>query len=149
LISVSVGLNIPAAVAGFTRFRAGAFRHDRPQDVVEASTTATPLLLDSWWKHWPTHVVVETLTAARLGVPESVVGQVVDTAVSDGGVKIASPSGFVALKLFGGTMQDEADIVELIKVKRIDLSEFSLDSVRLMTFDDLKVISDRERLAYG
>jgi len=77
------------------------------------------------------------ITAASLDVPEEIVERVFATAIENCGVKIASPAGFVALKLFCSSMQDKADIVAMLRAGGVDVSDFALHPDRISTLDAL------------
>jgi hypothetical protein len=50
------------------------------------------------------------------------------------GVRVASESGLVVIKLFRLSRQDEADIVALIKTDRVDVSGFPLPAEKMAAF---------------
>ena len=130
--------DVPTDVRGFERLSTSSPR-TRPYQGGECL-----------FRHRTSGIQVDALEPEDLDVPVAVLATVFETAILDNGVRIASASGLVAMKLFGRLrLQDQADIVDLIKTGRIDLTEFSLDSATLKAFDELKEISDRERLAYG
>ena len=81
--------DVPKAVGGFSRIRSG-FQHNR------------------------THIRVDIFTPPSINVPRDVVEQVMRTATRSNGIRVASASGLVALKLFRLGMRDKADIVGLI-----------------------------------
>lgn len=62
----------------------------------------------------------------RLGteitVPKDITEQVARTAIVSDGVAVASESGLVALKLYRQSFQDRADVVAVIKTRRVDLT---------------------------
>jgi hypothetical protein len=60
------------------------------------------------------------------------------TANVNSGIRIASPSGLVAAKLLRLSYQDKADIEQLAKVCKIDLTPFPLTTEQLQEFDKLK-----------
>lgn len=64
------------------------------------------------FSHGATGVKVDLFTPALLGIPLDVARKVVRTALVDD-VRIASPSGLVALKLYRLNSQDKADIAAL------------------------------------
>lgn len=86
---------VPASVPGFKRHRTGAFQENQTQ------------------------VEVEFVTASSVGIPETVVHKVIETAHSVDGLKVCSLAGLVVLKLFGSRstkrhFQDLADIQKLL-----------------------------------
>lgn len=112
---------IPSQVDGFKRTRPGAFQHNN------------------------THVEVEVLAAEAINLPQELVQKVFDTAVNANGVKIASKSGIVALKLSADRkgakgMQDKADIINLIASGGVDITDFSqyLTQQAITTYDVLQ-----------
>lgn len=76
------------------------------------------------FQHNQTHVKVEVLSANFLKISEQLVKKVIETSVESNGMKIASKSGLVALKLQRGKLQDQADIVALIQTGGVDLTPF-------------------------
>jgi len=84
------------------------------------------------WIHKSTQVEVELLTPEFLKMSKTVVEQVIATANDISGIKIASPSGLVALKLCANRYKDRADIVELIKYQPSEI-ENNIGSYDLTT----------------
>ena len=82
---------IPDHIPGFKHIRSHAFQHNK------------------------THVEVEVLSPTHLGIPEGLVKKIIETAETSNGIKIASPSGLIALKLQRGDRRDQADIEQLLK----------------------------------
>ena len=108
--------DIPTAVPGFKRIRPHAFQHIK------------------------THVEVELLTPEFINTPKNLIKQVMDSSTMSNGVRVASASGIVVLKLGRLSMQDKADIIALIKTKRVsDLTEFSLPPEKMQAFQELCV----------
>jgi hypothetical protein len=105
--------DIPNEVDGFQRLHAGGFQDRR------------------------TGVKVDVFTPETINVPSDVVERVFRTAVQSDGMRIASPSGLVALKLFRLRMQDKADIVELIKAANVSLEGFPLSDDQLHAYGEL------------
>lgn len=105
---------IPSSVDGFRRHRQGAFEHKR------------------------TGVEVETIAPETINVSPALIQQVIDSAVWSEGIRIASASGLVALKLQRYSRQDQADIVALIATGRVDISGFYLTSDQRQRFEELK-----------
>src|ERR1039457_3999829 len=93
--------DIPINVPNFKHHRAGAFQHNK------------------------THVEIETITPQSINTPIEVVQAIFDTSEIHSGVKVASPSGLVALKLGRFSEQDRADIGTLIDYTIIDISQFN------------------------
>jgi hypothetical protein len=105
---------IPYAVRGFTRTATGEFRHDRTQ--VEM------------------HVAIPL----SIGVPNEIAEQVIRTANRSNGIRVATASALVAMKLFGPRrVQDEADVVALIKTGQVDLSGWPLPPERVSAYEGL------------
>lgn len=92
---------IPPQIPGFKRTRDHAFQHNK------------------------THVEVEVLSPSFLHLPPDLIKQVVDTSKDVGGMKIASRSGLVALKLQRNSRQDQADIEQLIQSGDVDLAPYA------------------------
>lgn len=91
---------IPDSIPGFKRVRPHSFQHNK------------------------THVEVKVLSASFLDVPQGLVQQVSKDAVESSGMRIASKSGLVALKLQRGRRQDQADIEQLIASGGVDLTPY-------------------------
>lgn len=108
--------DVPDDIPGFKRIRSHAFQHNK------------------------THVEVEVLSARFLGIPDGLVKQVVNTAVESNGMKVASRSGLVALKLQRGELQDQADIDQLVKTGDVDLTPYSewLTDEQMAAFEKIK-----------
>lgn len=87
------------------------------------------------FQHNETHVEVKVLNVKFLGIPKGLVEKVVETAVESNGIKIASKSGIVALKLQRARRQDQADIEQLIESGGVDLAPFepwlTLDQIKM------------------
>lgn len=62
------------------------------------------------FRHNRTGVEVNVLTPAAIGVPSEVAAEVARTTTMSDGVRVASESGLVALKLFRRSRQEEADL---------------------------------------
>ncbi len=106
---------IPAAMEGFRRLRSNAF------------------------EHLQTGVEVEVVSPATINIGMGLARAVFETAVMTNGIRVASPSGLVALKLQRLHAIDEADIVQLIQTGAIELSAFSLTDGQLAAFARLQV----------
>jgi len=103
----------PEAIPGFYRTTSGIFEHLR------------------------THVQVNIVSPSSMSVPEEIAEQVIVAATRSNRIRVATPSGLVALKLFRFSAQDCADIIALIKTGRVDLSGFPLPPEKLVAFDAL------------
>jgi len=90
------------------------------------------------FQHNLTHVEVETVTPKSINVPIEIAQTVFDTAIINNNIKIASPSGLVALKLFRFNRLDQADIESLIINTDIDLSQFNLPVELLKKYNKIK-----------
>lgn len=90
------------------------------------------------FQHNLTHVEIETVTPESINVPIEIVEKVFDTAIISDNIKIASPSGLVALKLFRFNRQDQADIENLIINTDIDLNQFNIPINLLMKYNKIK-----------
>ena len=110
--------DVPEAVPGFTPTIGGGFRHDR------------------------TPVEVNIATPSSIGVPPEVAEQVFLTATLSNRIRVATPSGLVTIKLFGlRRVQDDADIVALIKTRRVDLTGWPLTPAIVAAFGGLVEIA--------
>jgi len=89
------------------------------------------------FRHRETGVEVHVATSTAIGVPSQVAEEVAQTAMLSDGVRVASESGLVAMKLFRRSRQDEADIVALIKTGRVDLTRFPLTPDKMSAFREL------------
>lgn len=107
---------IPTNIPGFKKIRPHTFQHN------------------------DTHVEVEVLSADFLHLPIDLINKVIKTAVVSNGMKIASKSGLVALKLQRGKLQDQADIVNLIATGGVDITPYSkwLTPKQVELFDKLQ-----------
>ena len=83
---------IPKEVIGFKRTRPSAFQHNE------------------------THVEIELVTSQLVGISHELTQKVFDTSLISDNIKIASPTGLVALKLHRFSRQDQADIEQLVKI---------------------------------
>lgn len=110
--------DIPEKVNGFKRTRPSAFQHNK------------------------THVEVEVLYADSINISHQLVKQVLDSAVVSNGIKIASKSGLVALKLMANRsgakgLQDKADIVNLINSGGVDITNYDISPEALEQYQQL------------
>jgi len=108
--------DVPDAVGGFSRVESG-FRHDR------------------------TGIAADTFTRASMNLPREIVERVIKTATLSEGIRVASPSGLVALKLFRLIMRDKADVVALVKTGQVDLAAWPLPPEKLALFQALVEIA--------
>lgn len=106
--------DIPELVNGFKRNRKSAFQHNK------------------------THVEIELVTPELIGIDKSIALMVFQTAIEQDGIKVANPSGLVSLKLFRFNLQDQADIVELIKTGKVDLKGWPLPKDKVHQFEELR-----------
>jgi hypothetical protein len=105
---------IPYAVRGFTRTATGEFQHDCTQVEVHV---AIPLSIE---------------------MPNEIADQIIRTANLSNGIRVATASALVAMKLFGlHRVQDEADVVALIKTGQVDLSGWPLPPERVSAYEGL------------
>ena len=114
--------DIPEQVAGFKRYRPGAFRENT------------------------THVDIEVTTPDSFDLPQAVVDKVFDTAILHDGIRVASREAMVVLKLYGADtprreFKDLADIVAILEVQPVNLSAWTslLKPHHLSKFADAKV----------
>jgi hypothetical protein len=93
--------DIPGEVAGFKRYRNGAFQEYKTQVDIEVTTPESFVTL-----------------------PQSLAQEVINTAVFHGGIKVASLCGMIALKLCGAMtpkrkLKDLADVAALVEGKTL------------------------------
>lgn len=106
--------DIPKTINKFKRHRKSAFQHNK------------------------THVEVEVVTPKSINMNTVLAQEIFDTSIISDGAKIASSSGLVATKLGRFSRQDQADIEELIKHQKIDLSLFTLTKEEINNFLSIK-----------
>lgn len=111
---------IPATMPGFRRHRDNAFEHVQ------------------------TGVEVEVVSPATIKLSAGLAQAVFDTAISHNGVRVASASGLVALKLQRLHAIDEADIIQLIQTGSVDLTAFPLTVQQLTEYARLQERAARE-----
>jgi hypothetical protein len=92
---------------------------------------------DHAFQHKETHVEIEVLDPPYINLPEHVAKMVLDTAIDSGGIKIASKSALVAMKLFRLKRYDQGDIEQLVSVGDIDLKPFNLPQQLLDKFAEI------------
>jgi hypothetical protein len=112
---------IPDTIPGFKKNRAHAFENQK------------------------TGVELEIVTPEYVGMPINVVKHIIDTSVVKDDLRIASPSGLVASKLFRLSAQDVADIIALINSCEIDLSGFGLPQDKLEKYIGLIDAAEKEK----
>lgn len=107
--------DVPESVDGMKRIRPSAFQDNK------------------------THVEVEVLTNKTLHLPQHILNKVFKTAKDVGSVRIASPEGLIALKLYAGRAKDYGDIVELMKAVSVELSldDWHLDQPQKLKLKEL------------
>lgn len=120
-------------------------RYTEDIDILFLSKMYIPETLNKFKKHRPsafqhnkTHVEVEVVTPELINTPIFLVATVFVTAIIKDGIKIASPSGLIALKLGRFNLQDQADIYALIKCSEIDLTPFKLPDELLDKYEKIK-----------
>ena len=105
--------DIPHTVDGFKRTRPGAFQHNA------------------------THVEVEVTHPGSFDVPHEIIKAAHDDAETINGVKVASPSGIVALKLHRLKGNDIGDIVSMYNTGRVDLSKYPLKDHQIEKYNHI------------
>lgn len=96
------------------------------------------------FEHIKTGVEVEVITPEHINKERSLFENVFETSIESDGIKIASPLGLIALKLFRSKTneRDRVDISELCRYCYengidIDLSNFDITKEELDTFNDI------------
>jgi hypothetical protein len=107
--------DIPTQVNGFKKIRGHSFQHNK------------------------THVEIEVLSPAFLGISNELVKTVIDNSSDVGGIIIADIGGIVALKIQRGSFQDLADI-EAIKNSGHSLKKIMQPYERFLTSQQLSTI---------
>lgn len=92
--------DIPVIVEGFRRSRQHAFVHNK------------------------THVEIEVLDPHFLHASETLIHKVHATAIHSSGYRIPSRQGLIALKIMRLSLQDRADIAELLKQTTFDVQDW-------------------------
>lgn len=113
LLFMSVG-DVPSFVNGFKKIRNNAFHHNK------------------------THVEVELILPSSINIPQEIVEKVFKTSIVINGIRVASPSGIVALKLHRLKRYDSGDIVALIETGKVDLTGWGLTDIQLDVFEKIK-----------
>jgi len=93
---------IPNSVSGFKRHRKLTFEHNE------------------------TGVEIEVLTPNSINMSEELAQDIIDTAIEKDGFIIASREGLIATKLLRYSLQDQADIEELLKLGPVNMNDFHL-----------------------
>lgn len=106
--------DIPSEVEGFTKHR-DYFQHN-----------ATEVIVD---------LIIPAYTLAALDV--ELTKKVIDTAIFTDGMRVATPSAIVALKLQRLKRNDIGDIVQMIETGKVDLSDFPLSEKNLTDFEEI------------
>ena len=112
--------DIPTEVNGFKRNRNSAFQHNK------------------------THVEIDLVTTQSINRSDEFVKAIFDTSIKIDNIRIASPSGLVALKLKRFQLQDQADIAALIRCSKIDLEPFNLSKELLNNYNKILEILKNE-----
>jgi hypothetical protein len=123
--------DIPALISGFKRTRPSAFQHNKTHVEVEVVSASKPTS-GSFWGRAP----------EGTNLPPEIANFVYQTAIPSNGLKVASESGIVAMKLFRLSLQDQADIVALIKTGRVNLDQVMRPADKRTAFDQL--VSDAQ-----
>jgi hypothetical protein len=105
--------DIPIQVDGFKRTRPGAFVHKS------------------------THVEVEVIAPETINLSAELVSKVFNTAVVSDGIRVASPTGLVALKLQRMSRYDEGDIWGLIETGKVDLSGWPISQAQFDVYNTI------------
>jgi hypothetical protein len=98
----------------------------------------------SAFEHVGTGVGVEVVSPMAINIGAALAQAVFDTAIENNGIRIASASGLVALKLQRLHAIDEADIIQLIQTGSVDLTAFPLTPEQLAAFSRLQERAKRE-----
>lgn len=107
--------DIPKQVEGFKRIRTGSFQHNK------------------------THVEVEVVSFNSFNtVSQLLVKQVIDSSIESNGIKVASQSGLVALKLCRMSRYDYGDIWSLIETGKVDITHFDISDEQISKFNQIK-----------
>ena len=97
------------------------------------------------FKHNKTLCIVDFFLSETINIEKHIVKAVFDTARFVDGIKVASPSGLVALKLRRFNPRDRADIYELYKYETIDLLPFHLSNELMKKFIDFVKEEDERK----
>jgi hypothetical protein len=90
------------------------------------------------FQHNITHVEIETVIPESINLPIDIAQKIFDTAIIKDNIKIASPSGLIAMKLFRFSRMDQADIENLILNTVIDLTPFNIPLQLLKKYNKIK-----------
>ena len=102
-------------------------------DVLFLSSEEIPDKVDNFkrnrksaYQHNKTHVEIELITPQLIDISLEFAKSIFDTSIMNDGIKIASPSGIIALKLGRFSLQDQSDMVDLTNYeKNIDLLPYN------------------------
>jgi len=95
----------------------------------------------SAYQHNKTHVEVEAVTPELINTTIDTIQAVFDTAKDVDGIKVASPSALIALKLGRFSRQDQADIeglTQFVGYNNVDLEPFKLSQELLNKYIEFK-----------
>lgn len=114
-------------------------------DVLFIKSEDVPLSVNKFKKHRNlafqhnlTHVEVEVLTPKSINLPEHIAQKIFDTSIVTNNIRVASPSGLVASKLFRFNRTDQGDIEKLIECTDIDLTPFDLSKEMIEKYNEIK-----------
>lgn len=106
------------------------------------------------FEHMRTGVEVEVITPLHVNKKQSLFKNIFETSIESDGIKIASPLGLIALKLFRSKVndRDKLDIIELLKYcneNKIDdnISFFDLTEEEIQIFNTIKSGVDFESIS--
>lgn len=113
-------------------------------DFLFLSSTDIPMYVEGFKKvrdhafqHKETHVEVEVLDPSYINLPEHIAKVAFETAIDSGGIRIASKSALVAMKLFRLKRYDQGDIEQLVASGDIDLMPFNLPQNLLDKYSEI------------
>jgi len=90
------------------------------------------------FEHRQTGVEVEVLTPEHINLPKDIAEKVFSTAILANGLKIASPTGLVAMKLQRLKFNDIGDIIGLIETGRVDLTGWPISEKNIKDLELIK-----------
>jgi hypothetical protein len=106
------------------------------------------------FEHIKTGVEVEVITPLHINKKQSLFENIFETSIESDGIKVASPLGLIALKLFRSKVndRDKLDIIELLKYcyeNKIDtdISIFDLTDEEIQIFNDINNGIDFESIS--
>jgi len=88
--------------------------------------------------HHSNHAYIKLHDPESINLNPILAKEVIDSAIESDGVKIASPSGIVALKLQRLKRHDIGDIVDMIETGKVDLTGFTLSKKNIEDFEEIK-----------